>query len=184
MGRPRRCWQPGGLYHVFSRGSNRQPIFLSQGDYFEFAYLFAHAASGHGVDCFAWAFMPNHWHLLARSPDEGLSSFVRELNHRYALRFNRRNGRTAHLFKNRFGCVGQTSREQFLGTTRYILRNPPRAGLATSVETADWTSFRATVGSVPAPPFLRASELLANFGSHRQDALRAFRNFVCSEPGL
>ena len=184
MARDRRRWEPGTSYHLFSRGSNRQPIFRTQGDYFEFAFLLASAAHKHEVDCFAWAFLPNHWHLLARSPEVGLSSFVRELNHRYALRFNRRNGRTAHLFKNRFGCVEQTSQAQFLGTTRYILWNPPRSGLATSVETADWTSFKATVGAVPAPPFLRVGELLENFGARRTEALRAFRDFVCAEREL
>ena len=36
MGRPHRVWIEGRIYHLFSRGSNRQAIFLNEGDYVEF----------------------------------------------------------------------------------------------------------------------------------------------------
>ena len=180
MARQRRLWLEGAPYHLFSRGSNRQPIFLDQGDYHDFATVFATAARQHELECFAWAFMPNHWHLLVRSPAEGLSQFMRDVNHRYALRFNRRWDRSAHLFKNRFGCVPQTSQEQFLATLRYILRNPVEAGLAPSVDRSTWTSYEATIGAVPAPTFLSVRELLENFGGDSGRAKASFRTFVSS----
>jgi putative transposase len=170
MARARREWVDGGVYHLFSRGSNRQPIFLNQGDYFDFSGVFARAVERHHVECYAWSWMPNHWHLVARSPEEGLSQFVKELNHRYAIRFNQRWERTAHVFTNRFGSVLQTTQEQFLATIRYVVRNPVAAGLSPSVETASWTSFKPSVGEIPAPPFSsrgRASLELRNRGRWR-----------------
>lgn len=178
MARKPREWSEGALYHLYSRGSNRELIYLDQVDYFDFSRVFAAALSKHSVDCFAWAFMPNHWHAIVRSPDTGLSQLVKELNQRYALRFNIRRGRTAHVFKNRFGAVRQETEEQFLWTLRYVVRNPVTAGLSESVEDARWTSYRATAGLVPAPPFLCVSELLGYFGAARPAALRAFRDFV------
>lgn len=172
------------MYHLFARGSNRQPIFLNQGDYFDFSGVFARAVERHHVECYAWSWMPNHWHLVARSRHEGLSNFVKELNHRYAIRFNRRWDRTAHVFANRFGSVLQTSQPQFLATVRYVVRNPVRSGLSASVESASWTSFKPTVGELPAPPFLRVGELLSNFGIERAGALEAFREFVCTDAEL
>lgn len=41
MARERREWIDGAIYHVFSRGSNRQAIFLNDGDYVEFDVLLA-----------------------------------------------------------------------------------------------------------------------------------------------
>ncbi len=178
MARARREWLEGGIYHLFSRGSDRRPLFEHQRDYFEFAALMADAAVRDNVDCFAWCLMPNHWHVVARSPAEGLSTFMKRVNHRYSLRFNRRHGRTAHLFKNRFGAVLQTSEDQFLWTVRYVLRNPVTAGACSSVRDAQWTSYPAMVGRVPAPPFLRREEILERFAGPDRDAIAAFEAFL------
>ncbi len=178
MARPRREWHEGSIYHLFSRGSNRGAICLDQRDYFDLAACFAASATKHEVGCYAWAFMPNHWHALVRSPQSGLSHFVKALNHRYALRFNRRRERTAHLFQAHFGAVPQATQEQFLVTLRYILRNPFVGGVSPTIEEASWTSYRATLGLVPAPPFLRVEEILESFGHSRAVALEAFRAFI------
>ncbi len=47
MARPPREWIEGSIYHVFSRGSNRQAIFLNEGDYVEFDMLLAAAIRKH-----------------------------------------------------------------------------------------------------------------------------------------
>ena len=118
MARARRQWFEGAIYHVFSRGSNRQAIFLNHADYAEFYELLADAFRRHRVDAFGWSLMPIHWHGIVRSPAEGLSAFMKSVNHRYALRFDRRWRRRAHLFENRFGVVLQETEEQFLYKTR------------------------------------------------------------------
>lgn len=178
MSRPRREWIEGSLYHVFARGSNRQAIFLNDGDYLEFDMLLAAAIRKHRVDTFGWSLMPNHWHGIFRCPPHGLSEFMQRLNHRYALRFDRRWGRTAHLFGNRFGAVLQKTEEQFLTTLRYVLRNPVEAGLCSSPFDARWTSFRATAGLVPPPEYLCRREILEHFAHDPADARERFIAFV------
>ena len=155
MARERREWIDGAIYHVFSRGSNRQAIFLNDGDYVEFDLLLADALRTHELDAFGWSLMPNHWHGVVRSQADGLSAFMKSVNRRYALRFDRRWGRTAHVFENRFGAVLQETQEQLLWTLRYVVRNPVEAGLCASPFDARWTSFHATAGLAPAPAYLR-----------------------------
>ena len=184
MARPTRQWIEGSLYHVFSRGSNRQAIFLNEGDYVEFDMLLAAAIRTYRLDAFGWSLMPNHWHGIFRCPSHGLSEFMQRVNHRYALRFDRRWGRTAHVFHNRFGAVLQKTEEQFLTTLRYVIRNPVEAGLCSSPLDARWTSFAATVGLVPAPEYLRASEILEHFAPDLVHARERFIAFVVGEaPG-
>ena len=182
MASPRREWIDGGIYHVFSRGSNRQAIFLNEGDYVEFEMLFAAAIEKHQLDCFGWSLMPNHWHGVLRSPPSGLSRFMQQLNHRYALRFDRRWGRTAHVFEARFGAVLQETEEQLLWTLRYVVRNPVEAGLCSSPHDARWTSFPATAGVVRAPAFLRVNELLSHFGGDPSEARRRYLEFILGAP--
>jgi REP-associated tyrosine transposase len=180
MARPRREWIEGAIYHVFSRGSNRQAIFLNQGDYVEFELLFGSAMRSHALDCFGWSFMPNHWHGVIRCPAEGLSRFMKMVNHRYALRFDRRWDRTAHVFDNRFGSVLQATEEQFLWTLRYVVRNPVDARICASPLDAPWTSFAATAGFAPAPDYLRVELILDCFGRDRDTARRRYIEFVLS----
>lgn len=181
MARPRRDWIEGAIYHVFARGSNRQAIFLNEGDYVEFELLLANAVTAHELDCFGWSLMPNHWHGVLRCPPDGLSRFMKHLNHRYALRFDRRWGRTAHVFDNRFGAVLQETEEQLLWTLRYVVRNPVDAGLCGSPFDAQWTSFAGTAGLVPQPAHLRVDEVLAHFGTERDKARRRYVEFVLGE---
>jgi REP element-mobilizing transposase RayT len=178
MARPARDWVEGALYHVFSRGSNRQAIFLNDGDYVEFDYLLDSAIRKHGIATFGWALMPNHWHGVFRCPAQGLSRFVKAVNHRYALRFDRRWGRTSHVFANRFGAVLQKSEEQLLWTLRYVVRNPVTAGLCASPLDARWTSFRATAGIAEAPDHLCVDEILALFSHSQTDAQRRYFDFI------
>ena len=182
MARPRRSWIEGSVYHVFARGSNRQAIFLNEADYVEFHTLLAAAIRKRGLDVFGWSLMPNHWHGIFRCPANGLSEFVQRVNHRYALRFDRRWARTAHVFAARFGAVLQESEEQFLWTLRYVVRNPVEAGLCASPYDARWTSFAATAGLVRAPAFLRVDEILAHFGADPDRARRRYVDFVLGAP--
>lgn len=182
MARRPREWVDGSIYHVFSRGSNRQAIFLNEGDYAEFDMLLAAAIRKHRLESFGWSLMPNHWHGIFRCPPEGLSRFMQSLNHRYALRFDRRWGRTAHVFDNRFGAVLQKTEEQFLWTLRYVVRNPVEAGLCASPLDARWTSFAATAGLVRAPEYLRAGEILEYFGDDPVAARQRYVDFVVGSP--
>jgi putative transposase len=183
MPRERREWLEGGIYHVFSRGSNRQAIFLNDDDYVEFDTLLADALEFYDLDAFGWSLMPNHWHGIVRSPGRGLSAFMKRVNHRYALRFDRRWRRSAHVFENRFGAVLQESEEQLLWTLRYVVRNPVEAGVSASPFDARWTSFRATAGLSPAPPYLRVEEILSLFGRSADVARRRYVEFVLGADG-
>ena len=181
MPRAPRDWIDGGIYHVYSRGSNRQAIFLNEGDYTEFSMLLHAAVCEYQLDVFGWSLMPNHWHGILRCPSDGLSSFMKHLNHRYALRFDRRWGRTAHVFQHHFGAIHQETDEQLLWTLRYVVRNPVEAGLCSSPYDARWTSFAATAGLAPPPAHLRVDEILALFGGTRNEARQRYVEFIAPE---
>jgi putative transposase len=81
----------GQLYHVYTRGNNRQRIFFSPQHYF----YFIQKMQTHLVpvaDLLAWCLMPNHFHFLlqlkqGRQPQEFstqyrivLSSYFRGIN--------------------------------------------------------------------------------------------------------
>ncbi len=59
----------GSYYHIFNRGSNRQSIFYTPGNYTYFLKLL-HQFLGNYVQFLAYALLPNHFHLILKVNDE------------------------------------------------------------------------------------------------------------------
>ena len=178
MGRSPRHFVAGGIYHVYSRGSNRQAIFTFDSDRFEFLYCLERAVARAGATCLAYCLMSNHYHLVLETHDGELSSLMQSLNGGYANRFNRHHERDAHLFRNRFGSVHQETHEQFTWTLRYVAMNPVSSGMCADPAEWRWSSYRHTIGLEPAPAFLSVARLLSFFGDTAESAMSLFRASV------
>ncbi len=147
-------------------------------DRVDFLECLRRALDRHEVRCLAYCLMPNHYHLLVETPDEGLSHGMRELNGRYSLRFNRRHRRDAHLFKNRFGAILQETDEQIVATLRYTARNPVEATLCAEPAEWPWSSSRALAGLERPPAFLDLPRALSYLGAEPEKAMAAYRELV------
>ena len=180
MPRPPREFENGGVYHVYSRGSNRQPIFRHDSDRVDFLTCLERAICTHELTCYAYCLMPNHYHLVVETPDARLSAAMKSVNGRYSLHFNQRHGCDAHLFRNRFGAVAQKTQTQFLWTLRYTLRNPVEVGLCADPGGWRWSSYRASIGEARPPAFLALGRLLDLFGGSPETAIARYRNLVAS----
>jgi putative transposase len=184
MGRAPRQFVAGGIYHVFARGSNREPIFAFDSDRVEFLMCLERVVLRRNLRCLAYCLMKNHYHLVLETGDGELSRAMQALNGRYALRFNRRYGREAHLFKNRFGAVPQKTTPQLLWTLRYVVSNPVENGLCSRAAEWPWSSFRACAGLERAPRFLDVDRLLWFFGDMPRRARAVYCTFVNDDMGV
>jgi hypothetical protein len=111
---------------------------------------------------------------------------MRQLNGVYTQRFNRRNGRTGHVFEGRFKAVLVQKDRHLLSVSRYVVLNPVRAGLVTRPEEWIWSSLPAILGTTEAPSWLCRDEILGYFGSDPIEATRRYHRFVLEgieEPG-
>jgi hypothetical protein len=57
------------------------------------------------TQCFAWALIPNHFHLLLKTGRVPVATLMRGLLTGYAIGFNRRHGRSGHVFQNRYKSI-------------------------------------------------------------------------------
>lgn len=163
------------MYHVYSRGSNRQAIFQYDSDRLDFLVCLEGVVHRFDLSCLAYCLMPNHYHLVVATSDGLLSPAMRSLNGRYALRFNQRYQRDAHLFKNRFGSVTQETDVQLKWTVRYVIWNPVRSRLCADPTEWPWSSARASAGLEPGSPALDMAALLAYFGDEPETARSRLR---------
>jgi putative transposase len=174
----RREFLAGGIYHVFARGSNRQAIFSFDSDRVEFLMCLERVIARTKASCLAYCLLSNHYHLVLETEDGGVSRAMQALNGRYALRFNTRHAREAHLFKNRFGAVHQRTTSQLLWTLRYVVRNPVENGMCATPDEWHWSSYRASAGLARPPRFLDVKLLWSYFGDLPDRGISAYRDFV------
>ena len=86
MARRARMIIPGVAHHVTERGNRRVCIFLEDGDNRVYLDLLARQLQICRVACWAYCWMPNHFHLLLTRSDEiGLTRAVGETQQRHAL---------------------------------------------------------------------------------------------------
>jgi len=178
MGRAMRVAAAGEAYHIFTRGSNKLRIFFDIADYEVFLLHLGRIAAHYGWRVYAYCLMPNHYHLLIEISEAGLSDGMRDLNGGFSRRTSKKYGRTAHLFKNRFGSRWIADESAYLEAARYVVLNPVRAGLCQDPAEWLWSSYAATVGDDPAPDWLDVGGLLAHFEvfapGRRRDGYRRF----------
>ncbi len=129
MPRQPRLGASGTLHHVMGRGIERVEIFRNRFDRQDFVDRLREICESGALVCYAWALMPNHFHLLVRTGRMPLSLSMRRLLTGYVVNFNRRHRRYGHLFQNRYKSIVCEEDPYLLELTRYIHLNPLRAGL-------------------------------------------------------
>jgi putative transposase len=122
----------GRYYHVFNRGCSRGPIFVNAGNY---VFLLRRAKAylaDYPLSMIAYCLMPNHYHFLLRSDDDGaLSRFTQRLFNSYTQAFNKQQGRSGTLFEGRAKSALVDTDAYVVHLCRYIHMNPVKAGLVT-----------------------------------------------------
>ncbi len=180
MPRQARIDAPGLLQHVIARGNEKRDIFLDDQDRKLFVRRFSALLEETGTECFAWALINNHFHLLLRNHDCKLSIFMRRLLTSYVVNFNQRYDRSGHLFQNRYKSIVCDADSYLLELIRYIHLNPLRAGLVTDIDALDrypWCGHAVLMGNHSLPGQIIADVLLL-FGQQESTARRHYRQFV------
>ena len=173
MPRVARVDAPGVVHHVMIRGIERRPIFADDDDRRDLATRLARIAPECHATCFAWAFMPNHAHLVVRTDAGSVSRLMARVGTGYARRFNERHERVGHLFQNRFRSRIVADDADLICVIRYVHLNPVVAGIVSSLEDLaihPWTGHAGLLGRIEAQPFHAVRETLRVFGGTPREA--------------
>jgi REP element-mobilizing transposase RayT len=141
MPRIARIDAPGALHHIMVRGIEGRKIFIDDKDRNNFLDRLGKVVSETETNCFAWALIPNHFHLLLRTGAYPISTVMRRLLTGHAIYFNRRHGRSGHLFQNRYKSILCQENTYLLELVRYLHLNPIRAGQVVDMAALDSYPF-------------------------------------------
>lgn len=170
---PRRAlnFAPGEYYHLTNRGTDRQPIFFERANYIFFLQRVRQHLTP-VADIIAYCLMPNHYHLLVRLTDAGLSHAMMLLGISFSKSVNTRQERVGPLFAGAFRAKHVDGDDYLVHLSRYLHLNPVRAGLVQRAEDWEFSSYRDYLGlrdgSLPSPDIV-----LSQFSS-----VAAYRDFV------
>lgn len=187
-----------GLFHVYSRGFDRRPIFGSAVDSREFLQCFRRYLCTDGTQrdrsrrayrhldnegaVLAYCLMPNHFHLVIhqRRPF-GMAHLMRPAITGYVMYYNRRHGRSGRLFESVYKASPIDDHRYAKAAIAYVHSNHPEDpgfelcshDFYTGHERPDWIDTKAGLAVFGGP---RAYErFLAGYRRTRPPALIRLR---------
>jgi REP element-mobilizing transposase RayT len=162
-----------------ARGIEGTNIFRTDKDRTDFLERLAAQCEAEAIKVYAWALIPNHFHLLVRTGSRPLFASMRKILTGYVVRFNRRHKRQGHLFQNRYKSIVCEEDPYLLELTRYIHLNPLRAGMVRTIKDLErypWSGHSAIMGTVKRK-WQDTGEILRYFGKGK-GSVKGYAAFV------
>ncbi len=163
---------------MFARGNDRAPIFEDDADRHRYLMLVGSTMAARSWTCLSYCLMHNHVHLMLETPAGDLSDGMRQVQGGYAQWFNKRHGRSGHLFQGRYGAVLMESTRQLQVTAAYIARNPVKAGLCAAASEWPWASHYSNRTRLPR--WIDRRRLLEHFDEDPSRAARFLTRMIKS----
>jgi REP-associated tyrosine transposase len=180
MPRKARIDAPGALHHIIARGIARKKVFDDDIDRAFFLERLGMIVRESKTQCFAWALMPNHFHLLFKTGATPIATVMKRLLTSYAMHYNRRHKRYGHLFQNRYKSILCQEDSYLLELVRYIHLNPLRAKLVADMKELDryaYCGHGVLMGKVTAE-WQDTAYIARLFDEHLPTARRRYKDFV------
>lgn len=179
MPRAARSRSNSGIYHIVLRGINKQEIFHDSHDYLQFLKIIKTVHADSGFQIISFCLMNNHVHLSLLEETADISLVMKRIGVSYAVYYNRKYARIGHLFQDRFRSERVEDERYLLTVTRYIHRNPVKAGIVERAEDYEWSSartyaFRHSIAGLR----INTDIVMSLFGSNANEALKQYRTFM------
>jgi len=178
MARPPRIEYPNALYHVTSRGKDRQDIFTDNADRQQWLEIFASVCNRMKWRCYGYCLMDSHYHIIIETPLANLAQGMRQLNGVYTQKTNFRHQRSGQIYQGRYKAIIFDKEKYLLEVCRHVALNPVRAGLVAKSQDWEWSSHPATSGKAEVPEWLHPKTVLTILSTNIPLAQSAYRSFV------
>lgn len=180
MARKLRVHYPGALYHVMGRGNNGEKILAEGLQKSEYIKILTYYKKQLCFKLYAFCIMDNHVHLLIEVKDAPLSGIMQRIQQVYTQWFNRKYGRTGHVFQQRYKALLCNKENYLLQLIRYIHYNPVKANMCKDLNYI-WSSHSHYIGVVN-DGFVDVDDVLGVFSENRKQAVKQYLQFMDQIP--
>jgi len=140
MPRQARIISNTGIYHIMTRGINKEQIFKKEINKIRILEIIKILEKDVQFDVIAYCIMDNHIHLLIKAEENELRTLMKKLNVKYAMYYNSAEKRNGHVFQDRFRSEAVEDDRYMLGAIRYIHNNPVKVGIVKNILEYQWSS--------------------------------------------
>jgi REP element-mobilizing transposase RayT len=181
MARAVRIEYPGAVYHVVCRGNNRQAVFRDDYDRKRYLEKLSLYCQDKDVELLCYCLLGNHVHLVLETPQGNLSKMMQAFQTSYTVYFNKRHGRTGHVFEQRYKAFLVDRDNYLLEVSRYVHLNAVAARLVERPARYRWSSYASYLKGKELPG-LKHQKILDYFAGGKRRQIEQYREFV--EGGL
>ena len=144
MPRKARYILPGAIYHILSRGNNRQNVFRESTDHEKFLEILKEHTDKSGIKVYHYVVMGNHYHIIMKlGLEDNLGQLMKKLNLTYSKHYRKKYGGTGYLWQGRYKSFIIQGGKYLLECGRYIELNPVKAGIVNDPGEYKWSSYKA-----------------------------------------
>lgn len=178
MARKPRIEFEGALYHVITRGNQKQKIFKARADYERYLKILEDYKARYDFKLYAYVLMTNHVHLLIETREIPLSKILQGVNQSYTMYFNRRYATVGHLFQGRYKAMLCDKDSYLISLVKYIHMNPVRVGRARSPLEYPWSSHKYYIKWEKGGGLVDSEYVLKILGENRRKAMKAYQDYM------
>lgn len=150
MSRRSTLFVPGGCYHIYNRGANRNSLFYDEANYVYVLSLLKKYAHQFQISVLAYCLLPNHYHWLVRQdgacPAGLLSQRIFNI---YGHALHNASRHTGPLFEGAYHAIKVTDQSYLLHLCRYIHANPVHHGIANAVHLWPYSNYLEWIEARP-----------------------------------
>src|SRR4030066_1008452 len=132
------------VYHILTRGNNRQDIFKDESDYRKYLEILQRYKKKYRFRLYHYVLMRNQVHLVVEPAVRGgsLAEIMKGINLSYAQYYKGRYKHTGHFWQDRYKSILISKDEYLLACGSYVELNPVRAKIAADPKDYTWSSYR------------------------------------------
>jgi len=143
MSRVKRIYLEEGIFHILTRGNNKQWVFKDKPDFKYYLDILKRLKKEQPFLLHHYVLMNNHVHLLIETNQKTeLSKLMKRINLLYYNHYKRKYNYAGHFWQDRFKSILVSRDEYLLACGLYIEGNPIRAGLVKKAEDYPYSSFK------------------------------------------
>jgi len=135
---PKEC-----IYHVLTRGNNRQDVFKDNKDYQKYIEILQRYKKRYDFKLYHYVLMRNHIHLVLETTAKGgsLSEIMKGINISYAQYYKKKYGHIGHFWQDRYKSILISKDNYLLACGSYVELNPVRARIVEDPRDYKWSSY-------------------------------------------
>jgi REP-associated tyrosine transposase len=167
------------LYHVMTRGNNRQVIFKDDEDYTRYLEILQKYRQKYKFKLYHYVLMSNHVHLVLQPSAQGgaLSEIMKGINLSYAYHYKKKNKHVGHFWQDRYKSIIVSEDEYLLACGSYVELNPVRACMVKDPKEYRWSSYSYYAYGAD-NTVLDKHLVFRNFGRNAGERQQKYRQFV------